>query len=159
MIGLLAALASAGFSEGVRINLNPHTVEGHDNNGSPWTYEAGFIVRNTGVLGLTADGTSTVGDGEDSDEWLNGARPDTAYASDFECLVSETSQAGGGSRSGTMDTWIDCATANSNRTWNLDNGAAADADWVVTLKIRHKVSQIEYGGTVTITLKTVDAFS
>ncbi|KKN55559.1 hypothetical protein LCGC14_0580890, partial [marine sediment metagenome] len=77
MIEFLAAFASAANYEGIRITLNPHTVIGNDNDGSPWTYDAGFIVRNTGVLALTANGTGTVGDGEDSDEWINGSRPDT----------------------------------------------------------------------------------
>jgi hypothetical protein len=131
--------------EGARININTHTVIGHDNNGAPWTYDAAVQVKNTGVLSLQANGTSTTGVAEDTDEWLSGSRPDTAYANLFEVFVAEVSFTGDGTRTGTMDTWIDCGTADSNRIWKVDDSTASDSNWVVNVKFRHKVSQIEYG--------------
>ena len=130
--------------EGERINIAADTVIGHDNDGAPWTFEAQVTVQNDGVLMLAANGTSTTGTGQQSQAWLKGGT-DTVYANLFEVFAAEQSYTGDGTRSGTMDTWIDCGTADSNRNWKIDDSTAADTNWVVNLKFRHKVSQVEYG--------------
>jgi len=59
---------------------------------------------------------------------------------------------------GTMDTWIDCATADSNREWDITKSGAGDANWILNLQIRHQVSMIVYGDA-NISLELIDNFS
>jgi len=144
---------SIGLKEGDRIALTPHTVTGTDSS-SPYFSIATFTVQNTGKLNL-----SNAGEGlpplDPTNEWIIGY-PDSVYAEDYECQVTEISQFGTALRTGTVGaSWIDCGTADSNRQWSIENTAAGNADWVLRLKIRNQSSQIEYANEI-ITLDTVN---
>lgn len=157
LIQLMAAIgAGTGVKEGDRISLSNHSVTASDSSGSPWVYTAGFVVRSDGKLDLFLVGD----EGPPTDpaaEWVVGY-PDSTYAADYEVFASEFSFVGPATRTGTMDTWIDCSTANTNRTWELDKTSAGGAIWVIDVDIRHKTSQVVYGsGRITLTLD--DAFS
>lgn len=143
--------SSLGLHEGDRIALTPHTVVGVDS-GTPYLSIATFTVENTGQLDLSNAG-ETGQPTDPTDEWVID-NPDTGYVSEYECQVTEISQFGSASRTGTVGaTWIDCSTTDSNRQWSIENTTAGDADWVLRLKIRHKVSLIEYASEI-MTLDT-----
>lgn len=148
--------AGSGAVEGIRVNLTNHTVNSVDTNGSPWNFDALFTVRNSGKLDLDAitDGAPPT---DPSNEWITGF-PDFVEAALYECFVTEVSQSNAATRTGTMDTWIDCATADSNRIWEITKSTSGDADWVLTLSIRSKISMTVHD-SATITLQLVDGFS
>lgn len=161
MTGIMMATAgvhaaASGAVEGIRVNLTNHTLDSLDTNGSPWNFDALFTVRNSGKLDLTTvtDGPPVV---DPTDEWITGF-PDTVEAALYECFVTEVSQSGAATRTGTMDIWIDCATADSNRIWEITKSTSGDADWVVTLSIRSKSSMTVWD-TATMTMRLIDGFS
>lgn len=148
--------AGSGAVEGIRVNLTNRTVTSLDSNGSPWDFDALFTLRNSGKLDLDAitDGPPPT---DPTNQWITGF-PDFVEAALYECFVTEVSQNGGATRTGTMDTWIDCASADSNRIWEITKSSSGDADWVVTLSIRSKISETVHDAA-TITLRLLDGFS
>lgn len=161
MTGIMMAVAGtqaagSGAVEGIRVNLTNHFVDSVDTNGSPWNFDASFTLRNSGRLDL-----ASVSDGppptDPLNEWITGF-PDTVEAALYECLVSESSQNGGATRTGTMDTWLDCALADSLRVWQITKSSGGDADWVLTVSVRSKSSMTVHD-TATITMRLIDGFS
>jgi len=156
---LLAGIASRGnvSNEGDLISLTGHTVWSGDQDGSPYNAEASVTVQNDGKLRLFQIGdNSDPNDTSPIAQWVIGY-PNASYAADFEARATEFSWNGNGTRTGTMDTWIDCSTGNSNRVWKIDMVGPADAWWTVQLEIRHKTSLVVYGDAL-ISLNTVNAF-
>lgn len=142
---------SIGLKEGDRIALTPHTVLGADTS-APYISIAGFTVQDSGKLNLfnAGEGLPPL---DPTNEWIIGY-PDSVYAEDYECQVTEISQFGTALRTGTVGaSWIDCGLPDSNRQWSIENSGPVDADWVLRLKIRNQSSQIEYANEI-ITLDT-----
>jgi len=157
MLGQTSA-AQASIAEGARVNITLHVVTTVHNAGSRFQI-AQFILRNTGKLDffVLTDGSPVA---DPPNEWIVG-QPDTVEAALYECRVTEISTSGNATRLGSV-AWeldnaifIDCATADSNRIWQMTKDTVGDADWVLTVDIRHKISQIIHG-TATITLVYLD---
>ena len=148
--------AGSGAVEGIRVNLSNKTINSVDTDGSPWEFDASFTLRNSGKLDFF-----TVSDGppptDPLNQWITGF-PDFVEADLYECLVSETSQNGAATRTGTMDTWIDCGTADSNRVWEITKSFSGDADWVLVVSVRSKISETVHD-SATITMNLLDGFS
>ena len=136
---------SIGIKEGARIALTSHTVNGTDDS-VPYSMEAGFVIRSDGKLDLFAvPGTPPI---DPTDEWVD-AWPDSTYASDYEVQVTEDSQTGSGTRNGAVGlTWIDAATSDTNRTWEILKTTVGFSNWVLRVKLRHKASQNQYAEAV-----------
>lgn len=156
---LLAGIASRGntSNEGDLINLTTRTVFCFEANGSPYNAEAGFVVRSDGKLDLYQIGDNADPPPTDpGGEWVIGY-PNATYAADFEVFVSEVAFVGLGIKNGTMDTWIDCSTANSNRDWSTEMNSPSDSEWTLNVQIRHKTSMVVYANE-NIKLNCVNAF-
>lgn len=161
MLAQMASAAVATPGEGARVNINPHTVTTVHNNGSLFQLVQ-FITRNTGKLDFFAitDGPQP---GDPPNEWIVG-HPDTVEAALYETRVTEISQFGNATRLGSAaweadnTIWIDCATSDTNRIWQMTKDTIGDANWVLTVDIRHKVSMTIHG-TATITLFYIDDIS
>lgn len=161
---MLAQSASAAVTtpaEGARVNINPATITTIHDAGSRFQI-AQFILRNTGKLDffVLTDGSPVA---DPPNEWIVG-QPDTVEAALYECRVTEISTSGNATRLGSVaweldnTIFIDCATADSNRIWQMTKDTVGDASWVLTVDIRHKISQIIHG-TATITLVYLDEIS
>ena len=158
MLGQASTAAQASIAEGARVNINLHTITTVHNAGSRFQLVQ-FIIRSTGKLDFFAvtDGSQVA---DPPNEWIID-HPDTVEAALYECRVTEISTSGNATRLGSV-AWeldnaifIDCATADSNRIWQMTKDTVGDADWVLTVDIRHKISQIIHG-TATITLVYLD---
>lgn len=154
--GAGAAAVPAIPPEGARVNLTNHTVTGTDNTGFPWTFSATFIVRSSGKLDLNTTGTGSPPT-DPTNEWIT-AWPDATEADLYECFVTEISTMGSASRTGTMDTWIDCGGSDGTKTWSLSSTTQGDKNWVIDLSIRSKISMTVHD-TGRITLEVRDEFS
>ena len=158
MLGQTTA-AQAGIAEGARVNLTtPHTITTIHNAGSR-SQIANFILRNTGKLDffVLSDGGGVL---DPPNEWIVG-HPDTVEAALYECRVTEISTSGSATRLGSVaweadnTIWIDCAGLDNTRIWQLTKDTAGNADWVLTVEVRHKISMTIYG-TSTITQEYLD---
>lgn len=161
MTGIMMAAAGtqaagSGAAEGSRVNLGNHILNSVDTDGSPWEFQAKFTVRNSGKFDLTtiSDGPPPV---DPSNQWITGF-PDTDEAALYECRATEVSQNGAATRTGTLGTWIDCATADANREWEITKSNSGDADWEILLSIRSKSSMTVHD-TATMTMRLLDGFS
>jgi len=153
---LLMVPIAPSVRQGEKINLTAHSVLATFTSPSPGLREAGFIIRSDGKLDLfrvTDFGGPPV---DPTDEWVDDY-PNASYASDYECQVTEDNRTGGGTLSGPVGTvWIDCAISDPNRDWSISSATAVDGTWALRVKLRHKISLVEYAEAV-ITLTLLDA--